>query len=56
MKQPCVGGSASISAVLVFQQAVCDFAQMFGAVLAQITSNKAKNQCRNMDTGGRLNA
>jgi hypothetical protein len=39
-----VGGGASISAAA----SLCS-SQMFGVFLVQITSNKAKNQCRNMD-------
>jgi hypothetical protein len=43
----CVGGGASISAAS--NQPVCVI--MFGVFLVQVTSNKAKNQCRNMDRG-----
>jgi hypothetical protein len=43
LKQTYAGGGASISAAS--NQPVCSH---FSGFLVQITSNKAKNQCRNM--------
>jgi hypothetical protein len=51
MKLPRVGGRVSISEVLVFQQGVMSQFVIISVFLVQITPNKAKNQCRNMDRG-----